>query len=69
MSNYFAQIDANNIVRNIIVAEQDFIDSGAVGEPASWVKASNENGRILVGLGFRYDAVTGLFVAPEEGEA
>ena len=36
---HFAQIE-NGIVAQVIVAEQDFIDSGAVGDPASWVQTS-----------------------------
>lgn len=38
--SHFAQIDENNIVVHVIVAEQDFIDSGAVGDPASWIQTS-----------------------------
>jgi hypothetical protein len=38
--SHFAQIDENNIVLRVIVAEQDFIDSGIVGEPASWIQTS-----------------------------
>ena len=37
---HFAKIDENNIVINVIVAEQDFIDSGAVGDPTKWIKTS-----------------------------
>lgn len=37
---HFAKIDANNIVVEVIVAEQDFIDSGAVGDPSQWVQTS-----------------------------
>lgn len=34
---HFAQIE-NGVVTSVIVAEQDFIDSGAVGDPASWIQ-------------------------------
>lgn len=48
--SHFAQIDSNNIVTRVIVAEQDFIDSGAVGDPATWVKTSyNTHGGIHYG--------------------
>ncbi len=33
--SHFAQIDDNNVVTNVIVAEQDFIDSGVLGDPLS----------------------------------
>ena len=37
---HFAEIDKNNIVKRVIVAEQDFIDSGAVGDSANWIQTS-----------------------------
>ena len=38
--SHFAEIDENNIVLRVIVAEQDFIDSGAVGDPKKWIQTS-----------------------------
>lgn len=38
--SHFAQLDENNIVLQVIVAEQDFIDTGAVGDPTQWVQTS-----------------------------
>ena len=39
--SHFAQISgSNNIVVNVIVAEQDFIDSGAVGTGSNWIQTS-----------------------------
>lgn len=44
---HFAHINPDNIVDNVIVAEQDFIDSGVVGDPAEWVQTSyNTHGGI-----------------------
>jgi len=37
---HFAEIDENNIVKRVIVAEQDFIDSGAVGDSTNWIQTS-----------------------------
>ena len=37
---HFAEIDENNIVKGIIVAKQDFIDSGAVGDSSNWIQTS-----------------------------
>ena len=37
--SHFAKVE-NGIVKNVIVAEQDFIDSGAVGDPAMWIQTS-----------------------------
>lgn len=38
--SHFAQLDENNIVLQVIVAEQDFINTGLVGDPARWVQTS-----------------------------
>jgi hypothetical protein len=48
--SHFAQIDENSIVVNVIVAEQDFIDTGAVGDPANWIQTSyNTRGGVHYG--------------------
>jgi hypothetical protein len=36
---HFAQVQGG-VVTQVIVAEQDFIDSGAVGTPSDWVQTS-----------------------------
>ncbi len=38
--SHFAEIDNDNIVQRVIVAEQDFINSGAVGDASNWVQTS-----------------------------
>ena len=39
--SHFAEISgSNNIVTNVIVAEQKFIDSGAIGNPSKWIQTS-----------------------------
>jgi hypothetical protein len=53
----FAKIDENNIVVEVIVADQDFIDSGAVGPKESWVECCINNtirGR-YPGIGHSYN--------------
>lgn len=46
---HFAKVE-NGIVTQVIVAEQDFIDSGAVGEPSAWVQTSyNTRGGVHYG--------------------
>ena len=37
---HFAEINKNNIVLRVIVAEQDFIDSGVVGNKENWIRTS-----------------------------
>ena len=47
---HFAQIDETNTVTRVIVAEQDFINSGAVGNPALWIQTSyNTRGGVHYG--------------------
>jgi len=47
---HFAQINQNNIVVQVIVAEQDFIDLGLVGDPVKWIQTSyNTQGGIHYG--------------------
>ena len=38
--SHFAEINNDGIVQRVIVAEQDFIDSGAVGDANNWVQTS-----------------------------
>lgn len=69
---HFAKVE-NGIVTQVIVAEQDFINSGAVGDPASWVQTSYNtragvhiNGgtplrKNYAGIGMIYDSVRDAF--------
>lgn len=73
---HFAQIDENNIVVQVIVAEQDFINSGAVGNPESWIQTSyNTYGGThklggtplrmnYAGIGYTYDVQRDAFIPP-----
>lgn len=46
---HFAKVE-NGIVNQIIVAEQDFIDSGLVGDPKLWIQTSyNTYGNVHYG--------------------
>lgn len=66
MSN-FAQIDKNGTVQRVIVAEQDFINSGAVGDPSSWVKTSYHGNirKNFAGIGYAYDLKRDAFIPPQ----
>ena len=75
--SHFAQIDDNNIVAQVIVAEQDFINSGAVGDPSRWVQTSyntfggqHKNGgtplrKNYAGIGYTYDYQRDAFIPPK----
>lgn len=74
---HFAQINENNIVVQVIVAEQDFINSGAVGDPGHWIQTSyNTHGgehrlggtplrKNYAGIGFTYDPAKDAFIPPK----
>ena len=65
--SHFAEIDKDGVVQRVIVAEQDFINSGAVGDSFRWVQTSyNANFRKnYAGSGFTYDKVRDAFIAPQ----
>ena len=51
--SHYAQIE-NGIVTQVIVADEDFIASGGLGDPAAWIQTSyNTRG------GIHYDPTTG----------
>ena len=57
---HFAKVE-NGTVTQVIVAEQDFIDSGAVGDPASWLQTSyNTRGGVHYGQNGEPDGSAGL---------
>ena len=62
---HFAKINNNNTVTEIIVAEQNFINSGAVGDSFLWVQTSyNGNFRKnYAGKGYTYDKTRDAFIA------
>jgi hypothetical protein len=74
---HFAQIDENNIVTQVLVIEQDVIDTGHFGDPASFIQTSyNTYGgqhtlggtplrKNYAGVGYTYDSVRDAFYAPQ----
>ena len=64
--SHFAKLD-NNVVTEVIVAEQDFINSGAVGDSFLWVQTSyNGNFRKnYAAVGDTYDKSKDAFIAPK----
>lgn len=73
--SHFAKVVDGTVV-SVIVAEQEFIDSGYVGEPNNWVQTSyntqanqHPEGRPLrgnyAGIGYTYDVNNDVFYAPQ----
>jgi hypothetical protein len=75
--SHFAQIDENNTVTQVIVIEQDVVDSGLFGDPASWIQTSyNTYGGVhtqggtplrknYAGIGYTYDSARDAFIPPQ----
>jgi hypothetical protein len=65
--SHFAKLDNKNIVTQVIVAEQDFINSGSVGDSFRWVQTSyNSNFRKnYAGIGYSYDRIRDAFIPPK----
>jgi len=75
--SHFAQIDENNIVTQVLIIEQDVIDTGLFGDPASWIQTSyNTTGGVhtlggtplrknYAGIGYTYNASRDAFIPPK----
>jgi len=73
--SHYAKIE-NGIVTQVIVAEEDFIQTGALGDPAGFVQTSynthggqHPEGRPLrknyAGIGYTYDSGRDAFIPPQ----
>jgi len=74
--SHFAKVE-NGIVVQVIVAEEDFIATGALGDPANWIQTSyNTHGGQHVtggtqlrmnyaGVGYAYDEQRDAFIPPQ----
>jgi len=58
---YFAQLNENNIVTQVIVADQSFVDS--IG--GTWVETFMDSDKKYAGIGDNYDATRDAFIAPK----
>jgi hypothetical protein len=71
------QIDSNNIVTQVLVIEQDVVDTGLFGDPASFIQTSyNTQGGVhklggtplrknYAGIGYTYDVNRDAFIPPK----
>jgi hypothetical protein len=64
--SHFAKVE-NGIVTEVIVAEQDFINSGSVGDAFLWVQTSYNGSfrKNYAAVGFSYDKVEDVFISPQ----
>lgn len=74
--SHFAKVE-NGVVTQVIVAEQDFINTGLVGDPSLWIQTSYNTfagqhklgGTPLrmnyAGIGYTYDSERDAFIPPK----
>ena len=73
--SHFAKVE-NGIVTQVVVAEEDFIATGALGDPANWIQTSyNTHGgkhpedrplrKNYAGVGYAYDEQRDAFIPPQ----
>jgi hypothetical protein len=59
---YFAKINKNNIVTQVIVADQEFIDL----QEGTWLETSKNGYRKnYAGIGYTYDSIKDAFIPPK----
>jgi hypothetical protein len=73
--SHFAKVE-NGIVTQVLVIEQDVVDTGLFGDPTLWVQTSyNTSGGVhsqgntplrknYAGIGYTYDATRDAFIPP-----
>ena len=63
---YFAQIDEDNVVINVAVVTQQFIDENPDRYAGTWVETFVDvPGKTYAGIGYIYDEESDDFVVPE----
>lgn len=64
---YFAEIDKNGNVLRVIVANQAFINSGAVGDPVNWIQTFKDGitRKNYASSTYKYDKIHDYFIPPD----
>jgi hypothetical protein len=67
MATYFAELNQDKTVKRVIVADQEFINSGAVGNPENWVETTldGSKGKNYAAIGHTYDKDRDAFISPK----
>lgn len=75
--SHFARINSENIVEEVIVIEQEVLDTGHWGDPKNWIQTSyNTKGGVhllggtplrknYAGIGYTYDKIRDAFIPPK----
>ncbi len=54
MSQFFAQIDANNIVTKVAVVQREFLEANPERYPGTWIETFQTAGKTYAGVGYEY---------------
>jgi hypothetical protein len=68
---YWAQLDNNRVVTQVVEATEEVILSGILGNPNNWIETSltGEFRKNYAGVGHTYDLVLNCFYAPQPSES
>jgi hypothetical protein len=68
---YWAKLDNNRIVTEIIVAEEEFIMSGQAGSPLNFIETSLDGSfrKNYAGIDYSYDYPLNCFIPPKPSDA
>jgi hypothetical protein len=62
---FFAQLDANNVVIDVHCVTQEFLEANPERYPGTWVQTFfDTNGKTYAGIGFTYSFETQDFTPP-----
>jgi hypothetical protein len=64
MSTSFVKIE-NNVVTEHIIADVQFIQSGAVGDTSLWYEVTETDPKRMAGVGFTYNPELNCFIPPK----
>ncbi len=67
-AQYFAQLDANNIVIHVAVVQREFLEANPQRYTGRWVETFITPSKTYAGIGWKYNEETEDFEAPSAPE-
>lgn len=65
MSQYFAQINDDNVVTRVAVVSREFLEANPERYAGKWIETFIDvEGKVYAGIGYKYDEVADNFIAP-----
>ena len=67
MKHYFALVNSENIVEQVIVGDEDYPEQNDPGAGKQWVETfmNGQNGKNYAGIGYTYDSGLQDFLSPK----